>query len=111
MRFRQFRKRDTQQWLNALFTVDGASFSVPESSHRDAIAGFLGLTPAELETVESDRDERSGTLLTLPTPAPAANPRQVRLDRIGVIDAIPRFDWTTAQMRELIDLVAQEVTS
>ena len=108
MRFRQFRKRDTQQWLNALLTVSSDSFSVPESSHREAIAGSLGLTPTELETVESERDERSGTLMTLPTPAP--DPRQARLDRIGVINALPRSNWTTAQMRELIDLIAQELT-
>ena len=109
MRFRQFRKRDTQQWLNALFTVSGGSFSVPESSHREAIAASLGLMPAELETVESDRDERSGTLIELPVAAP--NPRSVRQDRIGEIDAIPRSDWTSAQWRELLDLVAQELTS
>ena len=108
MRFRQFRKLDTQQWLNALFTVDGDSFSVPETSHREAIAGSLGLTPAELETVESHRDERSGTLITLPVPGPS--PRKVRLDRIGEIDAIPRSDWTSAQWRELLDLAAQELT-
>ena len=109
MRFRQFRKLDTQQWINVLFTVDGDSFSAPESPHREAIAGSLGLTPVELETVESDRDERSGTLISLPGHGPT--PRRVRLDRIEEIGAIPRSDWTSAQWRDLLELVAQELTS
>ena len=37
--------------------------------------------------------------------------REQRLDRISELNAIPRSNWTTAQMRELIDLLAQEVTS
>ena len=37
------------------------------------------------------------------------NPRQERIQRIGEIRALGRSNWTTAQMRELVDLMAQEV--
>lgn len=38
------------------------------------------------------------------------DPRGDRLNRIREIQTIPRSNWTSAQMRELIDLVAQEIT-
>ena len=36
--------------------------------------------------------------------------RADRLTRIREIQRVPRIDWTTAQMQELIDLLAQELT-
>ena len=44
-----------------------------------------------------------------PTTQPS-DPRRDRLDRITELNVIARSDWTTAQMRELIDLLAQELT-
>lgn len=38
------------------------------------------------------------------------DPRGDRLARIGELSAIPRSTWTTAQLRELLELVAQELT-
>ena len=37
------------------------------------------------------------------------NAHQQRLDRINEIDELPRSQWTSAQMRELIYLMAQEL--
>lgn len=38
------------------------------------------------------------------------DPRGDRLSRIGELSAIPRSNWTAAQLRELLELVAQELT-
>ena len=40
-----------------------------------------------------------------------ADPRRARLARIAEISAIARSDWTSAQTRELIQLLAQELTT
>jgi len=37
------------------------------------------------------------------------DPRKDRLSRIAEINAIPRSDWTDAQLRELMSLLAEEV--
>lgn len=66
MLFRGFRVIDTGQWINALFSVDGDEFSVQATSHRDDIAGALGVTPTSLEVVDSAADPRTGTLLEVP---------------------------------------------
>ena len=47
MRVRCFRKIDTGQWVDVLFTVDGDEFSVPEQSHRTDIANAVGVLPGE----------------------------------------------------------------
>ena len=39
------------------------------------------------------------------------DPRRERLDRIAEINLIPRSQWTTAQLRELLELTAQEVST
>ena len=39
------------------------------------------------------------------------DPSRQRLDRIAEIQQIPRSSWTSAQMRELIDLMAAELIS
>lgn len=102
MLYRCIRKKDTGQWFHALFTVDGDSFSVPEESHRGDIARALGLPPAALEAVDTGFDQREGALLVLPPPpAPPMSRKQELL-------AIPRSDWTTAQLRELLQLTSQE---
>ena len=62
MRVRCFRKIDTGHWVNVLFTVDGDEFSIPEQEHRGAIAVAFGLPPDALETVDRDKDLRTGTL-------------------------------------------------
>jgi len=102
MRFRSFRKIDTGQWVDVLFTVDGPTFEVPEQSHRADIASAIGILPDELETVDTDSDPRTGTLLELL--APPAPP----LSRVQELLTIPRSDWTTAQLRELLQLTAQK---
>lgn len=39
---------------------------------------------------------------------PDLNPRRDRLNRIAELVGIPRSSWTSAQMRELIYLIARE---
>ena len=106
MRFRQLHRGDTGQWLDVLFTVEGDAFSIPEESQRESIATALGLAAEDLVTVEDTTDVRSGVLIKLPETGPDAT--RVRLDRIAELNAIPRSDWTTAEMRELINLMAQD---
>ena len=105
---RCLRKVDTGQWIDVLFTVDGAEFSVTEVSHRTDIADAIGVLPGELETVDAESDQRTGTLLKLP--APPASPHSVSHARIAELLEIPRSEWTTAQLRELLQLTAQEIT-
>ena len=108
MLFRNLRKPDTGQWVDVLLTVDGAAFNVPEESHRIDIAAALGLTPDELEAVDTISDQRSGPLLAVPTPPEAPpDPDQVRIQELL---AITRSNWTAAQRAELLELIAREVT-
>lgn len=108
MKYRQYKVTATSQWLNVLFTVDGPQFSVPEASHRADIAKALGLSPADLEVVDADSDLRVGLLLDLP-PKPPRQPTaaDIRWSRITELLAIPRSDWTVAQQRELLQIIAQ----
>lgn len=108
MKHRQLRKIDTGQWLDVLFTVDGPAFSIPPESHQADVAAALGVTLGSLETVDADSDVRLGPLLAIPPPPPpiASSMRRVRIDELL---AIPRSDWTVAQYRELLQLVAQEL--
>ena len=106
--YRNLRKRDTGQWVDVLLTVDGAAFSVPEASHRIDVAAALGLTPDELEAVDTNSDQRSGTLLAVPTPPEVPpDPDQVRIQELL---AIPRSNWTAAQRAELLELLSREIT-
>ena len=73
MKYRQLRVRATGQWLDVLFIVDGPEFSVPAASHQADISRALGLTPAELEVVDTtNEDIRVGRLLAIPPPPPSA---------------------------------------
>lgn len=47
---------------------------------------------------------------TAPTASPAAIEVLGGASIIGEINATPRSDWTPAQMRDLINLVAQDIT-
>ncbi len=107
MLYRCFRKKDTGQWVNVLFTVAGDQFSVPAESHQGDIARALGLMPQDLETVDANSDLRTGALLELP-PSPT-DPASTAHMRTEELLAIPRSDWTTAQLRELLQLNAQEL--
>ena len=101
MLYRCLRKIDTGQWVNVLFTVDGENFSVPEESHRTGVAAALGLLPEALETVDGGLDQRTGVLLEMPL---SPKPERTRIEEL--LD-IPRSNWTTAQLRELIELAAR----
>ena len=100
--YRSLRRIDTGQWVNVLFTVDGDEFSVKATAHRASIAKALGVPRTSLEVVDSATDPRTGALLEMPLPPKPAPTRTEDLL------AIPRSDWTTAQMRELIELTARE---
>ena len=106
MLYRCFRKIDTAQWIDVLFTVEGDAFSVSEASHRADMALGLGLLPAESETIDSGTDPRTGNLLATPTVPQDAS--QDRLDRIAAILVIARSQWSTAELREIVQLTAQE---
>ena len=96
-------------------TVEGDEFTVAEESHRQDIAVALGIASQALETVEAPTDPRLGDLLALPIAESTRSARVTELEtisrrtRIAELQAIPRSTWTTAQMRELIDLMAQEL--
>ena len=78
--------------LEAVMVVEGTatevSLTVPDDADQAAIAAV----------VEAHDHTKS-----------QPDPRQDRLARIAEIDAIARSDWTSAQMRELIHLLAQKL--
>jgi len=61
-------------------------------------------------TVPDDADEAAiaSVVVAHDHTRPSLNPRRDRLDRITELAGIPRSSWTSAQMRELIYLIAQE---
>jgi len=102
MLYRCIRKKDTGQWVNVLFTVDDESFSIPAASHVASIAASLSLNANELEAVDGGSDARTGTLIEQPVVSVTPT-RQEELVAIG------RDNWTDAQQKELIELLATGV--
>lgn len=102
MLYRCLKVIATGQWVNVLFTDAGDAFSVPELSHRTAIAAALGLSPDSLETVEAARDPRSGVLLEMPVaPLPPPTRREELLSK-------GRSNWTPGERDELLELVSED---
>ena len=103
MLYRCLRVKATGQWINVLFTDAGDNFSTQSIKHRGVIADALGVPRTSLEVVDGGSDQRSGDLLSLPyDPDP--------LSRLQELTAISRSEWTTDQMREMIELLANEVS-
>ena len=101
MLYRNIRKIATGEWVDVLFTTEGASFSVPAASHVASIAAALSLNANELEAVDGASDARTGTLIAQPTVTPTLT-RQQELVAIG------KDAWTDAQQKELVELLASE---
>ena len=101
MLYRNIRKIATGEWVDVLFTTEGASFSVPAASQVASVAAALSLNVNELEAVDGASDARTGTLLKPPivTPTPTRKEELV---------AIGKDAWTDAQQKELIELLASE---
>ena len=98
MQYRRIQVIATGQWITGLLTVAGDAFSVPPETHQANIAEALGVLPETLRVVDGDTDPGSGTKLSLPdTP----------LTRQQELMAIGRDNWTDAQQKELIDLLAR----
>lgn len=99
MLYRNIRRRSTGAWVDILFTSDGGSFDVPADTHVAAMAAALSLDASELEAVDSNADARTGTLIDQPV-ASRTPTRQAELLAVG------KDNWTAAQQRELIELLA-----
>ena len=105
MIYRRLQVIATNQWISGLFTSNYvskagvASFSVPPESHQASIAAALGVSPETLRVVDADTDPGSGTKLSLPT-------RPTVLSRQEELLAIGKDNWTDAQQKELIELLA-----
>ena len=100
MLFRNIRKIATGAWVDVLFTIDAASFSVPAASHIADIAAALSLNANELEAVDAGSDARTGTLIDQPVVS-------ITPTRKEELVAIGKDSWTDAQQKELIELLAQ----
>ena len=99
MLYRNIRKISTGEWVDVLFTTEAGSFSVPAASHVAIIAAALSLNANELEAVDAGADARTGTLIDQPTITPTPT-RQEELLAIG------KDNWTDAQQKELIEILA-----
>ena len=99
MLYRNIRKIATGEWGDVLLTTEAASFSVPAASHIADIAAGLSLNANELEAVDAGSDARTGTLIDQPTVTPTPT-RQEELVAIG------KDNWTDAQQKELIEILA-----
>jgi hypothetical protein len=116
MLYRNIRKIATGEWVNIIFTSAGDSFSVPASTHVAEMAASLSLDASELEAVDGASDARTGTLIAQPnhTP-PVASDYKVAYQagfastaRKQELLAIGKDNWTDAQQKELIELLAAE---
>jgi len=101
MLYRNIRKIATGEWVDVLFTTDGASFSAPADSHVASIAAGLSLNANELEAVDGGSDARTGTLIAQPVVS-------VALTRKEELITIGKDGWTDAQQKELIEILSQE---
>ena len=99
MLYRNIRKIATGEWVDVLFTTEGASFTVLAASHVASMAAALSLNANELEAVDAGSDARTGTLIYQPTLTPTPT-RQEELVAIG------KDNWTDAQQKELIEILA-----
>ena len=99
MLYRNIRKIATGEWVDVLFTTEAASFDVPAASNVASIAAALSLNANELEAVDAGSDARTGTLIDQPTVTPTPT-RQEELLAIG------KDNWTDAQQKELIEILA-----
>ena len=99
MLYRNIRKIATGEWVDVLFTTTGASFSIPAASHVADMATALSLNANELEAVDGASDARPGTLIDQPANSDTST-RQQELVAIG------KDNWTDAQQKELIEILA-----
>ena len=99
MLYRNIRKIATGEWVDVLFTTEGASFTVLAASHVTSIAAGLSLNANELEAVDAGADARTGTLIAQPVVSVTPT-RQEELVAIG------KDAWTDAQQKELIEILA-----
>jgi len=99
MLYRNIRKVATGEWVDVLFTTEGASFSVSAASHIADMAAALSLNADELEAVDAGSDARTGTLIDQPAVTPTLT-RQEELVAIG------KDNWTDEQQKELIEILA-----
>ena len=99
MLYRNIRKIATGEWVNVLFTTEGESFSAPAASHVADMATALSLNANELEAVDAGSDARTGTLIDQPV-------FSVTPTRKEELVAIGKDNWTDAQQKELIELLA-----
>ena len=88
MLYRNLRRTSSGQWVNVLFSTGGASFSVPEIKHRTQIAAALSLSPDDLETVEGDSDQRTGTLVNIPASPALSTPQRDAFDAASDADKL-----------------------
>ena len=97
--YRNIRKIATGEWVDVLYTTEGDAFSVSAESHVASMATALSLNANELEAVDGASDARIGTLIDQPTVTPTPT-RQEELVAIG------KDNWTDAQQKELIEILA-----
>ena len=99
MLYRNIRKIATGEWVDVLFTTEAESFSVSAASHVADMAAALSLNANELEAVEGASDARTGTLIDQPTVTPTPTRKEELM-------AIGKDNWTDAQQKELIEILA-----
>ena len=100
MLYRNIRKIATGEWVNVLFTIDAASFNVSADSHVGGVAAALSLNANELEAVDGGSDARTGSFIAQPVVSSTPSRKEELM-------AIGRDNWTDAQQKELIELLAQ----
>ena len=106
MLYRNIRKIATGEWVDVLFTTEAESFGVPAASHIADIAAGLSLNANELEAVDGASDARTGTLIDQPTVTPTPPGVPVSSTRQEELLAIGKDNWTDAQQKELIEILA-----
>lgn len=109
------RPNDLSKLHDELLAAIPALRPVPMAAHPDhkeAVMTVQGRGDDIWLTVPDDTDETAITTVVAfhdPLAARPATPAEARAQRIGELLAIPRSDWTVAQQRELLQLVAQNL--
>jgi hypothetical protein len=100
MKFRQIRVTATGQWVAFLFTSELDPITIRPESHVASVAAGLGVDASTLEAIDTDADARTGTLLEFPVVS-------VTPTRKEELVAIGKDNWTDAQQKELIEILAE----
>lgn len=114
MIYRAFRRTDTGQWLDVLFTSTEDQYPADAAAQAKDLAAALGVAASKLEAVDGSSDPRTGTLAAIPVPAASEDDkvdgdlRQLRAKALDVFNGNSTF--TAAQVQKILAGIVLRLT-